>query len=263
MRHLLEAWPTDGCNLEASLGLVATESLPLSAVRLHAPVDRCSTILAIGKNYAEHVKEVSSSLPNVASGVVPTHPIVFIKASSSLAAHGDAIVLPLNAQQVDYEGEIGIVIGKLCRHVSAADALAHVFGVVPMNDVSARDLQARHQQWALAKSCDTFCPVGPFILPLRAEGLPALDLGELRVSTHVNGELRQQGVLSQLIFGVPKLLETISAGQTLYPGDVIATGTPAGVGAGFRPQRWLSPGDVVRVGIDGVCFLQNHVSIDL
>lgn len=175
-----------------------------------------------------------------------------------------------------------MVIGRLCRRVAAADALAHVFGVLPLNDgeyseaptllradlhrsspVSARDLQARHQQWFLAKSADTFCPVGPFILPLRAEGLAPLDAASLGLRTWVNGELRQSGNTAQLLFGLPQLIECISAVITLRPGDVIATGTPAGVGAGFSPPRWLAAGDVVRVEIDDngarLCVLENEV----
>lgn len=167
-------------------------------------------------------QEVASSLPHISSGATPTSPIVFQKATSSTVAHGDAIRLPPHAAQVDYEGEVGVMIGRLCRRVAAADALAHVFGVLPLNDgitcapqpllradlhrsspVSARDLQARHQQWFLAKSADTFCPLGPFILPLRAEGLPPLDAASLGLRTWVNGELRQSGNTAQLLFGLP------------------------------------------------------------
>ncbi len=182
-------------------------------------------------------------------------PIIFSKAPGSLAGAHAAILLPVNSTQVDYEGELGVVIGKAGRNIPAERWQEHVFGYTVVNDVSARDLQKAHQQWFLAKSCDTFCPCGPWIVPAEC-----LDGTRARIRTWVNGELRQDGNSCDLLFPMPALIATISAGMTLRPGDLILTGTPAGVGAGMKPQRWLAPGDVVRVQIDGIGALENRVA---
>jgi 2-keto-4-pentenoate hydratase/2-oxohepta-3-ene-1,7-dioic acid hydratase in catechol pathway len=248
--QLIEHWS----GVEA-LQLREKDSLPLSAVRLHAPLAPSCTVFCIGKNYLDHVNEVSSSLPGLSAAPVagpPAKPIVFTKSSNAVCASGDAILLPPSSSQVDYEGEVVVVIGKAGRCIPRALALEHVFGVTIADDVSARDLQRDHGQWFLGKNADTFCPCGPWIVP-------GLDPSSLELRTFVNGELRQSGNTSQLIFGVAQLIETISAGITLRPGDVILTGTPAGVGAGFKPPRWLAPGDVVRVEVSDVGVLENTV----
>ena len=157
---------------------------------------------------------------------------------------------------MDYEGELAVVIGRAGRGIRKAEALAHVFGYTIVNDVTARTLQHKHRQWILGKGIDGFCPMGPAILT--ADEVP--DPGVLRLRTWVNGELRQDAPVSDLIFDIPTLIETISAGITLQPGDLIATGTPAGVGIGFQPPKFLKAGDVVRVEITGIGVLENPVA---
>lgn len=250
LRELLEAWPADGRGVAAALQLDSAPAHPLTTVRLEAPVAANASVFAIGKNYLEHVKEVGSSLPGISSGATPSFPIVFAKGRGSVCGPHDAILLPLHAADaVDYEGEAGVVVGRECSNVSASDALSYVFGITALNDVSARDLQQRHQQWLLGKSCPNFCPTGPWLVPLRCGESGDMDVGGLDVRTWVNGELRQEGNTAQLIFAVSELIETISACTTLYPGDIIATGTPAGVGAGFKPPRFLRAGDSVAIEV--------------
>jgi 2-keto-4-pentenoate hydratase/2-oxohepta-3-ene-1,7-dioic acid hydratase in catechol pathway len=155
--------------------------------------------------------------------------------------------------QIDYEAELAIVIGKGGRNIARADALGHVFGYTIVNDVTARDVQMRHQQWDLGKSFDTFCPMGPWLVTA-----DELDGRDTRVRCWVNDELRQDARTTDLIFDIPSLIETCSRGITLHPGDIIATGTAAGVGMGFNPPRWLRHGDVVRIEIDGIGTLSNR-----
>jgi 2-keto-4-pentenoate hydratase/2-oxohepta-3-ene-1,7-dioic acid hydratase in catechol pathway len=212
----------------------------------------------VGKNYREHVKEMDAApFGQLTAPAVPAAPIIFSKAPHSVVGHRAAIHLPPPSvsSQVDYEGELAAVIGTPGRGISRENALSHVFGYTIVNDVSARDLQKKHQQWYLAKSCDTFCPVGPWVVPA-----DALDASALRLRTWVNGELRQEGCTSEMIFDLPALIETVSAATTLRAGDLIVTGTPAGVGAGFNPPRFLAPGDVVRIEIEGIGALENTVA---
>ena len=156
------------------------------------------------------------------------------------------------SEQIDYEAELAVVIGRGGRNIAAHDAMLHVWGYTIINDVTARDVQMRHAQWHLGKSFDTFCPMGPWLV-----SADEIDGRSLRVRLWVNDELRQNALTSDLIFGIPTLIETISRGITLYPGDLIATGTPAGVGMGFDPPRWLKHGDRVRVEIEGIGVLEN------
>ncbi|MDW5442630.1 fumarylacetoacetate hydrolase family protein [Polaromonas sp. SM01] len=214
-------------------------------------------IFAVGKNYTEHAAEFDKSGFNATSGAaaVPAFPQIFTKATTSLAGPTDDIRFdPAHTTSVDYEGEIGVVIGAECRNVSPADALGKVFGFVAINDVTARDLQKNHAQWFLGKSLDTFCPVGPWISTSDESTIDSL-----KVQTWVNGELRQTGVLSDLIFNVPTLIATLSKAMTLLPGDIIATGTPVGVGIGFTPPKFLKDGDLVRVAVTGLGELNNRV----
>jgi 2-keto-4-pentenoate hydratase/2-oxohepta-3-ene-1,7-dioic acid hydratase in catechol pathway len=215
-------------------------------------------LLAVGKNYHEHALEFDKSGFNATGGgaaAIPTHPQIFTKATTALSGPTDPIRFdPAQTESIDYEGEIGVVIGERCRGVSKADAMGKVFGFVLVNDVTARDLQKNHAQWFLGKSLDTFCPLGPWIAT--PDDVP---MASLRVSTWVNGELRQDASISQLIFDIPTLIETISRGTTLLPGDVIATGTPVGVGIGFTPPKFLRDGDVVRVAAPGLGELTNRV----
>jgi 2-keto-4-pentenoate hydratase/2-oxohepta-3-ene-1,7-dioic acid hydratase in catechol pathway len=234
--------------------------LPLDdTVALLPPLLSPGAILCVGKNYREHVKEMDAApFGQLTAPAVPTAPIIFSKAPHSVVGHRAPILLPPRAvsSQVDYEGELAAVIGTPGRGIRRADALSHVFGYTVVNDVSARDLQRKHQQWYLAKSCDTFCPVGPWIVPSECLG----DASALRLRTWVNGELRQDGNTADMIFDLPALIETISAATTLRAGDIIVTGTPAGVGAGFNPPRFLAAGDVVRIEVEGIGALENTVA---
>ena len=212
-------------------------SYPLASVRLLAPV-LPSKVVAIGKNYAGHVREMG--------GEPPAEPVLFLKPSTSVCGPGDPVRYPVGlTQRVDYEGELAVVIGRLCRDVPAAQAGAVIFGYTCANDVTARDLQARDGQWARAKGFDTFCPLGPWI---ETEADPA----DLALTTSVNGEVRQQARTSQLLHPVADLIAYASTVMTLLPGDVLLTGTPAGVGP-------LADGDEVSVSIEGIGTLTNEV----
>jgi 2-keto-4-pentenoate hydratase/2-oxohepta-3-ene-1,7-dioic acid hydratase in catechol pathway len=233
---------------------------PLAQVRLLAPLPRpARNILCVGKNYRDHAQEVQS----IASGgaatpdAIPTAPIFFTKATTTVI--GPGVSIPASSdptQSVDYEGELAVVIGPGGRGIAPADARRHVYGYTILNDVTSRRLQGRHQQWFLGKSLDGFCPLGPAILT--ADAVP--DVRRLRVQTRVNGELRQDGALSELIFDIPTLIETLSQCMTLVPGDLLATGTPAGVGMGFKPARYLKPGDRVAITIEPIGTLENPVA---
>jgi 2-keto-4-pentenoate hydratase/2-oxohepta-3-ene-1,7-dioic acid hydratase in catechol pathway len=240
------------------LPATAGAALPLDRIRLEAPIPQPHrNIFCVGKNYFEHAHEFArsgfdSSAP---SGVVPDAPIIFSKVPESVTGPGDPILIdPTVSQAVDYEAELSVVIGKGGRGIRKADALDHVWGYCIVNDVTARDLQGRHKQWLIGKCQDSFCPMGPWLVS-RDE----IDLADTRVRCWVNGDLRQDANTSALIFDVPTLIETISAGLTLMPGDIIATGTPAGVGIGFNPPRYLKAGDVVRIEIGGIGVLENPV----
>lgn len=198
-----------------------------------------SKIVCVGRNYLEHARELGND--------VPERPLLFLKPSSSLIGDGDAIVLPSQSGQVEHEGEVGVVIGRSARNVAAADAMTFVAGFAPLNDVTARDLQRSDGQWTRAKGFDTFCPLGS---TTPADGI---DPAGLEVICRVNGEVRQRGHTSEMAFPIPVIIEFISSVMTLFPGDVIATGTPAGVGA-------LRRGDVVEVEIPGIGRLNNPVT---
>lgn len=232
--------------------------IALSAVQLLAPLPRPErNIFCVGKNYREHAQEFSRSgyeAGAVAGAEIDAYPAVFTKPGSSVVGH-DALV-DLHAgvtSEVDYEGELAVVIGLPGRDIAPADAMAHVWGYTIINDVTARDRQKNHRQWFLGKGLDTFCPMGPWIVT--ADELAA---DSLRVQTWVNGQLRQDGNTADLLFGIPALIAAISAGMALRPGDVISTGTPAGVGIGMVPPCFLKKGDSVSVAIDGIGTLRNH-----
>jgi len=199
---------------------------------------RPSKIVCIGLNYARHAAEFGNPIPE--------EPLIFLKPPSALIGAGEPIVLPSGAGQVDYEGEIGVRIGKTARHVTRERAWDYVDGLLALNDVTARELQRKDGQWSRAKGFDTFCPVGP-VTPL-AE----VDLAKLSVTTRVNGEVRQQSGADDMVFDIPALVAHVSGVMTLEPGDLIATGTPSGVGP-------LSEGDVVEIEVGGVGKLSNPV----
>ena len=240
------------------LPATAGAAIPLDQVRLEAPIPRPHrNIFCVGKNYFEHAHEFARSGfdSSAQSGAVPDAPIVFSKVPESVTGPGDPILIdPGVSQAVDYEAELAVVIGRGGRGIRKRDALDHVWGYCIVNDVTARDLQGRHKHWLIGKSQDSFCPMGPWLVS-RDE----IDLADTRVRCWVNGELRQDANTRALIFDVPTLIETISAGLTLMPGDIIATGTPAGVGIGFDPPKYLRPGDVVRIEIGGIGVLENPV----
>jgi 2-keto-4-pentenoate hydratase/2-oxohepta-3-ene-1,7-dioic acid hydratase in catechol pathway len=232
-------------------------SIPLSEVRLLAPLVPRKNIMAVGRNYRDHAREFSDSGFDASEKqMIPDHPVIFTKAPTSVIGPDDPIVLANDPTgTTDYEGEMAVVIGRTARDVAAEDALDHVFGWTIVNDVTARDLQKRHVQWFIGKSPDTFCPMGPSITTI--DELP--DIGASWLRTTVNGEPRQEAPISALIFDVPTLIATLSEVMTLEPGDVIATGTGLGVGIGFDPPRYLAPGDVVEVSVDGIGALRNPV----
>lgn len=232
----------------------------LDGIEVDIPIRPRRNIMCVGKNYREHAHEfVQSGFDGTAASLsdpVPTHPIVFTKAPETLLANGGTIRFPSGLSDcIDYEAELAVVIGKGGRGIARTDALDHVFGYVIVNDVTARDLQLRHKQWFIGKSLDTFCPIGSWIAT-RDE----IDLADTRVSCRVNGELRQDANTADMIFDVPAIIETLSKGMTLQPGDVIATGTPAGVGVGFDPPRYLRPGDEVAIEIAGLGRLVNRMA---
>ncbi|WP_421875192.1 fumarylacetoacetate hydrolase family protein [Pacificispira sp.] len=234
------------------------EQLSVSDIKLVAPVPRPHrNIFCVGKNYFEHAHEFASSGfdSSAAKGAVPEAPIVFSKLPESVIPHEAAVKVDAGVTTaVDYEAELAVIIGKGGRNISKEDALSHVWGYTIVNDVTARDLQGIHSQWLIGKSQDTFCPMGPV-----AVTADEIDLEDTTVRCWVNGELRQDSNTKLLIFDVPTIIAAISNGITLMPGDVIATGTPAGVGIGFKPPKYLTPGDTVRVEIAGIGILENPV----
>jgi 2-keto-4-pentenoate hydratase/2-oxohepta-3-ene-1,7-dioic acid hydratase in catechol pathway len=231
----------------------------LSSVKLAAPIGPLAkNVMAVGKNYHDHAQEFARSGFDQSGDKVevPEFPVVFTKAVTSLADPGQG--LPASADpsnSTDYEAELGVVIGRHCKNVKRADAYDVVFGYTIVNDATARTIQQRHKQWFLGKSLTGFCPVGPVLVTRDEFGVP--DAQE--IAAYVNGERRQFARLRDLIFDVPTIIESISAYVPLDPGDLIATGTPAGVGIGFDPPRYLKPGDEVRISIGGIGELTNPV----
>jgi 2-keto-4-pentenoate hydratase/2-oxohepta-3-ene-1,7-dioic acid hydratase in catechol pathway len=213
------------------------EALSPSGAMLSHPVTPAA-IFGIGKNYRAHAIEMG--------GDVSAEPLVFVKATSSLLAPDGVVLLPRESQRVDYEGELGVVIGKRCRRVSVESALDYVFGYTVVCDVTARDLQKKDGQWARAKGFDTFCPTGPFVVA-------GVDPGNLRLSLTVDGALKQQATTADMVFDVARIVAHVSSFTTLLPGDLIATGTPEGVGA-------LSPGNAVEVSVENVGTLRFTVA---
>jgi 2-keto-4-pentenoate hydratase/2-oxohepta-3-ene-1,7-dioic acid hydratase in catechol pathway len=215
----------------------AAQSIPIAEVSLLAPAVP-SKIVCVGRNYLEHAMELGNKMPD--------EPLLFLKAPSAIIANGEAIVLPKQSQQVEHEGELGVIIGKQARDIeSDEDALSYVFGYTCVNDVTARDLQRKDVQFTRAKSFDTFCPVGPWIVT-------NLDPSNTSVTTRVNGEVKQHGNTSDMAFSVAFLVRYISQIMTLNPGDLIATGTPAGVSR-------MKYGDIVEVEVEGIGVLRNQV----
>lgn len=267
-----KAWPLALDEAEAAHGVAALprraaaglpppaegEAVPLAALTLLAPVPRpARNIFCVGKNYFDHAQEFAKSGfdSSAAAGAVPKAPIIFSKVPECVIAPGAPIRIdPAVSTAIDYEAELAVIIGRGGKGITKEDALAHVWGYTIVNDVTARDLQGRHSQWLIAKSQDSFCPMGPYAVTANA-----LDLADAEITCDVNGERRQASNTRLLIFDVPTLIATLSAGITLMPGDIIATGTPAGVGIGFDPPRYLRAGDVVRVTVPAIGTLENPV----
>jgi 2-keto-4-pentenoate hydratase/2-oxohepta-3-ene-1,7-dioic acid hydratase in catechol pathway len=201
----------------------------------------------VGLNYRSHLTEIGESIPE--------HPILFLKPATSIIGPGQAIVLPRVSRQVDYEGELAVVIGRAGNYIAQENALGYVAGYTCANDVSAHDIEFRTSQWTSGKMLDTFCPLGPILVT--REEIP--DPGSLRLKTLLNGQLVQDATSADMVFSVPFLVSYISSLTTLEPGDVILTGTPAGIGCNRNPQVFLKPGDRVSVEIDGIGTLTNPV----
>lgn len=231
--------------------------IPLDAVQLLAPIPvPARNIFCVGKNYARHAREFTrSGFDTDQTADVPASPIVFSKTPQTVIAHGESV---WDAQGVsdalDYEAELAVIIGQGGRGIPYDKAWQHVWGYTIINDVTARDWQKRHQQWHMGKSFDTFAPMGPV-----AVTADEIDGANLDLTCWINGELRQQANTRDLIFDIPSLIATLSAGITLIPGDIIATGTPEGVGIGFTPPRFLKRGDIMTIEITGIGRLENRV----
>jgi len=251
---------TDLHDVFAGTSRATGSSIALAEVALLAPIPRPRrNIFCVGKNYAAHAEEFAGSGFDAghtgAPEELPTDPIVFTKAPECVIGHGAAIWSAEGVTDfLDYEAELAVIIGIGGRGITRQDAMRHVWGYTIINDVTARDWQKRHKQWFLGKSFDTFAPMGPFAVTVDAIDGAALDL-----SCRVNGELRQHANTRDLIFDIPTLIETISAGITLMPGDIIATGTPEGVGIGRKPPTPLRRGDLIEIEIAGIGRLENRV----
>jgi 2-keto-4-pentenoate hydratase/2-oxohepta-3-ene-1,7-dioic acid hydratase in catechol pathway len=250
-------WDDSRALLDA--GLASLAELPLGSVTLRPPLRPVRNVFCVGKNYRDHAREFGRSGYDspTRSEELPGKPVVFTKATTAVTGPYDDVDPHRGVtSELDYEGELGVIIGRGGRGIARGDAYAHVWGYTVVNDVTARDLQRDHKQWFLGKSLDTHCPMGPYAVSADEAG----DVQTLEVETLVNGERRQLAPVKDLIFDIPALIETISGGITLLPGDIIATGTPAGVGIGFDPPRFLASGDVVEVSITRLGTLRNRIA---
>ncbi|MBL6623545.1 MAG: fumarylacetoacetate hydrolase family protein [Rhizobiales bacterium] len=234
------------------------KTLDLSDIKLHAPIPRpLRNIMCVGKNYHDHAQEFyGSGFDSSGKKAVADFPVIFTKATTSVIATDENIILANDyTNTTDYEGELGLILSKGGKNIKPEDAYDYIFGYTIINDVSARNIQKQHEQWFIGKSPDTYCPMGPAIVTSDEIG----DVTKLKLKTTVNGEARQDSIVERLIFDIPTLLSTISKTMTLEVCDVIATGTPAGVGIGFEPPVYLKSGDQVEVSIDKLGVLRNTV----
>lgn len=231
------------------------EVIPLSKVKILSPIPYPKrNVLCLGKNYLDHINEVKS-LKNV-NADIPQKPIYFSKIAYPAIGHKDFVDSHSNiVKQLDYEVELAVIIGKKCKNVSLEEAENCIFGYTIANDISARDIQTSHVQWHKGKSFDTFCSIGPYIAYKTNFAFPP----KLKIQSYVNNELRQNGNTGDLIFDIPAIISDLTSGITLYPGDIILTGTPAGVGAGFNPPKYLNSGDRVDCVIEGIGTLSNTI----
>jgi 2-keto-4-pentenoate hydratase/2-oxohepta-3-ene-1,7-dioic acid hydratase in catechol pathway len=227
------------------------ESVALEEARLHAPIARPEKLIAIGLNYEDHAIETGAEIPE--------KPVVFGKYPNTIVGPGEPIRIPPIAEQIDYEAELAVIIGRTTRNVPESEAMEYVFGYMNSNDVSSRDLQfSEGGQWTRSKSIDTFCPVGPYIAT--RDEVP--DPHNLSIRCILNGEVVQDGTTARMIFSVAELVSFLSSGMTLVPGDIIITGTPPGVGMARDPQLWMKPGDEVTIEIEGLGSLTNPVEAE-
>lgn len=238
-----------------AVGASAAVALPLAEARLLAPIPTPRrNVMCLGKNYAEHARE---SYEARGEQVVATaYPVIFTKTTTCVNGPYDDIPFdPAVSEQIDYEAELAFIIGRRAKNVRRAEAMAYVFGYTVLNDVTARDLQTLHKQFFKGKSLDGSCPLGPWIVT--ADAIP--DPHALRITCHVNGELRQDSAGESMTFDIPAIIEILSRGMTLLPGDIIATGTPSGVGFARKPPVFLRPGDVVACEIEGIGVIRNRI----
>ena len=250
----------DGLRGRVETALAAQPARPLPASDLLAPIPLPRrNIFCVGKNYCEHAAEFGGSgfdAGSVGGSEVPEYPIFFSKPPSAVIGPGAGINSALDPyNSVDYEAELAVVIGRAGRVAEADDPMKFVFGYTILNDVTSRELQKRHKQWLLGKGIDTFAPMGPAIVTADA----VKDLAAMRIELAVNGEKRQSAELRDLIFDIPTLIRAVGRSISLVPGDIIATGTPVGVGIGFKPPRYLKPGDTVRISVAEIGVLENPV----
>jgi acylpyruvate hydrolase len=241
--EVLKALATGVPAAEAPRGLLT----PLKVARLRAPLLRPGKIVCVGRNYAEHARERGAE--------TPTQPIFFLKSANTICGPGDPIILPPNSQQVDYEAELAVVIGKGGRGIAEEHAAEHIAGYMILNDVSARDMQSQDKQWFRGKSCDTFAPCGPWIVT--RDEIP--DPHSLGISLTLNGETMQDANTGDMIFKIPFLVSYLSQSMTWEPGDILSTGTPAGVGGSRTPPVFLKPSDTVSITVEQVGTLANPV----
>jgi 2-keto-4-pentenoate hydratase/2-oxohepta-3-ene-1,7-dioic acid hydratase in catechol pathway len=236
-------------------GTGAGAAHPLSAIQWHAPIPRpAKNVFCVGRNYAAHVREGAAA--HKAEVKLPDVPVFFTKAPT--AVNGPFADVPRHVavtEQLDWEAELGVVIGRAGRNIRAADALGCVFGYTVINDFTARDLQQKHTQWFKGKTLDGSCPMGPVIVTADEFGDPQ----QKRVSSRVNGVTKQDASTRDMIFPVATIIEWLSKGMTLEPGDIIATGTPEGVGMGRTPQEWLHDGDIVETEVEGIGVMRNRI----
>ncbi|MDO7488700.1 fumarylacetoacetate hydrolase family protein [Peribacillus frigoritolerans] len=218
-----------------------------SEVKILPPIAKPDKIICVGLNYFDHCKETGME--------PPVSPVIFSKYSNAIAGHNDAIEIPINSNEVDFEAELAFVIGREAKHVSEDEAIEYVFGYTIINDISARDLQFQDGQWSRGKTADTFAPLGPVIVTHDEVGDPH----KLAIKLELNGEIMQDSNTSNLIFTVPKIISFLSQSMTLMPGDLIATGTPPGVGMGRNPKIWLKNGDRINISIEKIGTLSNYV----
>jgi len=233
--------------------LSCNEVIPLDKVKILSPIPYPKrNVICLGKNYLDHINEVKS-LKNVNSDI-PSKPIYFSKIAYPAIGHEELVDSHAAVvKELDYEAELAVIIGKKCKNISKQEAEDCIFGYTIANDISARDIQTSHVQWHKGKSFDTFCPLGPYIVHKSKISFPP----KLSIKSYINGELRQNSNTSQLIFDIPTIISDLSSGITLYPGDIILTGTPAGVGAGFNPPKYLKAGDKMECVIENIGTLTN------